>query len=58
MESLFTFNLLNQNLVEASLDENVGKYKGAYTAQTSGLVNLVFSCQTCLNKSFCLLIIL
>ena len=30
MESLFTFNLLNQNLVEASLDEDVGKYKGAY----------------------------
>ena len=31
MESLFTFNLrVNQNLVEASLDENVGKYKGAY----------------------------
>ena len=30
MESLFTFNLVNQNLVEASLDEDVGKYKGAY----------------------------
>ena len=30
MESLFMFNLLNQNLVEASLDEDVGKYKGAY----------------------------
>ena len=30
MESLFTLNLLNQNLVEASVDEDVGKYKGAY----------------------------